>query len=273
MLKDYYGNTLTLRDYNGHAISSNYAPAAEVPLIDPDTPAEVQPVGMSGYNLVFSDEFKTGSLNTDKWIPWYPDTTFWNVTEPGGHRTNSFEPQGYDPSGISFDEDGMVFTLREEETVAGLSYTSGMVASYPSFNTTYGYFEARMLLADVPDAWPAFWMMPTRQVRHPEYDIMENDGKTSFNNITYHTLHSPEGANSTNYGYPEDVGNEWHTFGLLWEPTRLRWYVDGVQVKDLMYSSDDPMYLICNLAGKKESTPPAPFSIKISHIRGWALPG
>lgn len=248
------------------------------PLIDPATPSGAQPEGHSGYTLMFSDEFQDGSLNTDKWDPWYPDTTFWNTTTPGGHRTNTDEPQGYDASGITFDEDGMVLTFREDNAaVPELAYTSGMVTSYPSFNPLYGYFEARMQLPNANDAWPAFWMMPTAQVRYAEYDIMENDGKDEFNTQTYHSFHRPGTGeiSSDVHHYTEDVGNDYHTFGFLWEPTRLRWYVDGELVKDLTVvgsENNQPMYMICNLAGKKDSSPVAPFSAKVSHIRAWALP-
>lgn len=267
VLKDYYGNILT---------ANNYSTPPSGALIDPDTPLNVQPEGHSGLTLAFSDEFKSGHLNTSKWIPWYPDTDFWNTTVPGGHKTNSNEPQGYDPSAITFDEDGMVFTFREEETVEGLSYTSGMVASYPSFNTTYGYFEARMLLTNTDDAWPAFWMMPTAQVRYPEYDIVENFAKLSFNLQTEHTYHRPGTGtiDGSTYNYAEDVGNNWHTYGFLWEPGRLRWYVDGNLAKDLTVVESEtnvPMYIICNLAADPGSTPVTPFDIKISHIRAWNL--
>jgi len=242
-------------------------------LTDPFTPYGVQPAGMTGFgDPVLSDEFAAATLDTAKWDSAYPDTAYWNTTTPGGHLSNTDEPQGYDPSGITFDADGMVLTLREEETVPGLAYTSGMVTSYPSFNPTYGYFEARMLLADVADAWPAFWMMPTGQVRHPEIDVVENDGKASFNTQTYHTLHTPSGSSSTTFDYAQDVGADWHVFGCLWEPDRIRWYVDGELVKDATFTADDPMYLICNLAGAKDSTPVAPFSIHVDYIRAWALP-
>lgn len=266
VVRDYQGNVRTVRRF-GDAVVERAA------LTDPLTPLDVQPVGMSGYaDPVFSDEFQAAELDTSKWLPCYPDTDYWNTTVPGGHLSNTDEPQGYDPSGITFDDDGMVLTLREEETVPGLAYTSGMVTSYPSFNPVHGFFEARMMLADVQDAWPAFWMMPTGQVRHPEFDVVENDGKDAFNNQTYHTLHRADGSTSTPFGYAQDVGSQWRTFGLLWEAERLRWYVDGELVKDETFEAADPMYLICNLAGRKDSAPVAPFSVHVAHIRAWALP-
>ena len=258
--RDYQGNELVLRDV-----------APTVDLVDPLTPPGAVPAGITAGALVFSDEFQVGALNTEKWIPFYPDTDFWNTTVPGGHLSNTDEPQGYDISGISFDSDGMVFTLREEETVPGLAYTSGMVCSFPSFNPVHGAFEARMRLSDTDGAWPAFWMMPTAQVRYPEIDIVENDGKAAFNLQTYHTLHTSGGMSSDNHDYAQDVGSQWHTFGCLWEPNRIRWYVDGEVVKDSSFATSAPMYLICNLAGQKESTPQVPASVHVDYIRAWEV--
>lgn len=280
MFNEENGNPLTLKDYYGNILTvNNYSSPPSGALIDPQTPDGAQPNGHTGYTLAFSDEFKSGHLNDSKWLPWYPDTDFWNTTTPGGHKTNSNEPQGYDPSGISFDEDGLVLTLREEETVPGLAYTSGMICSYPSFNTTYGYFEARMLLPNAEDAWPAFWMFPTNMSWPPEIDWMENWGKVSFNLQTEHTFHyprpNPGGLSGDTYNYQEDVGNNWHTFGGLWEPGRIRWYVDGDLAKDLEieeeYANTD-MFMICNLAGDQGSQPATGFSAKVSHIRVWNLP-
>lgn len=283
MLLDHEGNPVPLYDHLGNPVPlyayGEYPHAS--PLTDVLTPYGVQPVGLSGFgDPVFSDEFKAGSLDTGKWEPYYPDTAFWNTTVPGGHLTNSGEPQGYGASAISFDADGMVLTMTEENTaVAELDYTSGMVTSYPSFNPVYGYFEARMMLPNANGAWPAFWMFPTDQVWPPEIDIMENWGKASFNLQTEHTFHyprpTPGGYSGTTKGYSFDVGGVWRTFGALWEPGRIRWYVDGALVKDLTITTayaNKQMFLICNLAGQQGSTPAAPFSAKVSHIRAWALP-
>ena len=255
-------------------------------LIDPATPAAQQPIGPSdmAFRLSFSDEFAAGILNASRWIPWYPDTPFWNATTPGGHRTNTGEPQGYDPSGISFDTDGLVLTMRNSNAaVPQLPYTSGMICSYPSFAQSYGFFEAKMKLANVDGSWPAFWMDCADQSWPPEIDIMENWGAASWNTSVTHTYHYPQptpgGYSATKYDVPVgDVGTSWHTYGCLWEPGRLRWYVDGVLTKDLVDANvtDKAMYMICNLAGRNYSTPPAvadlPFSIHVRYIRAWALP-
>jgi len=283
MLYDADGNEAPWFDRNGNPaplLSYGETPH-QSPLTDPFTRYGVQPVGHSGYgDPVFSDEFKLNALDTSKWLPWYPDTPFWNTTVPGGHKTNSNEPQGYDPSAISFDADGMVLTMREEETVAGLDYTSGMVCSYPSFNPIYGYFETRMKVSNTNGAWPAFWMFPTDHTWPPEIDIMENWGKASYNLQVEHTFHyprpTPGGYSGTVYGLANDVGNDFHVFGCRWEAGRIRWYVDGQLTKDLTIQpsyANKQMFLICNFAGAQGSSPTVPASVKVDYIRAWALPG
>lgn len=247
---------------------------SEFALIDPATPAGVQPVGRTGFAIVFSDEFEGSAVDFQKWQPYYPDTPFWNATVPGGHLTNTSEPQAYHPSGLSVSGSVLSMTMRNESTVAGLPFTSGMVTSYGSFNPTYGYAEARMRLADVERAWPAFWMDPTDQDWPPEIDIMENFATASFNtdiDCTYHPKVDP--SDNTRVFNVGDL-KVWRTYGCHWEPGRIRWYIDGALVKTYTDSdvSAKAMYLICNLAGNKSEDPnPAdmPFSIGVDWIRFW----
>lgn len=260
-----------------------YTPApTDTGLIDPTTTAGVQPAvsGASGYTLTFSDEFASGTFNANRWIPWYPDTAFWNATTPGGHKTNTNEPQGYDESGITFDADGLKLTMRNSNAaVPELAYTSGMVCSYPAFGQTYGFFEARMKLVNAQGAWPAFWMDRVDQTWPPEIDIMENFAQPSFNLTTTHTYH-PAGGGSSSTQYTWQVGvddlADWHTYGARWESGRIRWYADGTLVKDYSNAnvSNAAMYLICNLAGQPSDVPASgtlPISIHVRYIRAWSL--
>lgn len=257
-------------------------------LTDPLTPRNVQPVGHTGFgDPVFSDEFDVGTLNTDKWLPWYPDTSFWNTTTPGGHKTNTNEPQGYDETGITFVDDSlgdkvMRFTLHESNhAVPELTYTSGMVCSYPSFNPVHGYFEARMKLTEASGSWPAFWMVRTDQTWPPEIDWMEHWGSQWQTNTKHGYYYGPPqgGGSHDDYNHFTNVANDWHVFGGLWEPGRLRWFVDGVLVKEINSPAitNSQMYLICNLAGDKDNkagvAASAPFHVDVDYIRAWSLDG
>lgn len=256
-------------------------------LTDSATPRNVQPRGLTGFgDPIFSDEFTRASWDNGKWLPWYPDTAFWNNTQPGGHKTNSFEPQGYDETGLSMIPGGGIrFNFHESNhAVPELDYTSGMLCSYGSFSASSGVFEARMKLSNAQGSWPAFWMVQENQVWPPEFDIMENWGRPSFNTTTHHTYHyprnigAPEGYTSLAFGQNPDLGNDFHTFAGVWEPGRLAWYVDGTMVRELVseFIGTAPMYMIVNLAGDKDDPnagASAPFSIDVKYVRAWALDG
>lgn len=258
------------------AVTVGYLPPPSNPLIDPATAAGVLPVGQSsGWALTFSDEFTGTSLDRSKWDPWYPDTPFWNATTPGGHLTNTGEPEAYDPSAISFDGASvMTFTYTNQSIVPGIPHKSGMVTSYPSFSQLYGFFEARIKLPTANGAFPAFWMDPQDQTWPPELDIMESKTGTAVGSAA----HWPPGNNYATAGTPfADTGitsGQFHVYGARWEAGRFRTYVDGVQTWDFQSGNvaSKAMYMICNLAGDPNNKPAAgvmPFSMQVDYIRAW----
>lgn len=253
-------------------------------LVDPNTPAGTQPRGLSGFGSpVFSDEFQGTELDDTKWYPWYPDVPFWNTTTPGGHKTNSNEPQGYDESGISFPGDGtMRFNMRESNVaVPELPFSSGMVSSGDKFSQTYGVFEARIKVPHQAGSWSAFWLFPAANLWEYEIDIMESWGSDGFNWTTLHTVHTRLSASqSAGYNVGETVGNSYHTYTLWWEPDRIRMFVDGNLALDFTedeigYIYEKPMYVQLNLAGavgadgRTNLERTAPFDMEVSYVRVW----
>lgn len=248
-------------------------------LVDPHTPSGVQPVGQaSGWALTFSDEFTRTSLDRLKWDPWYPDTAFWNATSPGGHLTNTGEPEAYDPSAISFDGSSiMTFTYSNQSVVSGIPHKSGMVTSYPSFNQLYGYFEASIKMPTAAGMFPAFWMDPQDQSWPPELDIMESKSGTAVSSAAHWGTSSANhqyATNSSTFAATAISSGQFHTYGALWEAGRFRTFVDGVQVWDFQSANvaAKAMYLICNLAGDPQNFPAAgvmPFQMQVDYIRAW----
>src|SRR5262249_38179692 len=108
------------------------------------------------------------------------------------------------------------------------SYASGVVQTYPHFNFTYGFMEARIWLDGTSTA--AFdrpgWWTDGSALNWPnsgEISVMEglND------RLCWHYYfsggspsHCPSGVAS--------VGG-WHTFGANWQPGRIDFYYDGVK--------------------------------------------
>ncbi|MCD4686069.1 MAG: family 16 glycosylhydrolase, partial [Anaerolineae bacterium] len=81
---------------------------------------------------------------------------------------------------------------------------------------------------------PAFWMLGADfgQVGWPnsgEIDILEYVGAEP--QTTYGTIHGPGYSGASGVGSPRpfdvDVADDYHVFGIEWDPNVIRWYVDG----------------------------------------------
>ena len=178
-------------------------------------------------------------------------------------------------------------------------YSSGAVTTYDKWAQCYGYIEARMKLPTARGLWPAFWTMPDRgeasglgkwvrrstENKHGkgmEIDILEHltEWGPGRNNIATHW--DGYGDNHKSWGFSHmyfgPTPDGWHTFGLLWEPGKLTWFIDGY-VKGVWENErviDVPSYLILNLqmgrwATKDVDRASLPDYFKIDYVRAWQL--
>jgi serralysin len=181
----------------------------------------------------------------------------------------------------------------------GYNYTSGLITTNPEVEASngspsfranghsflYGYFEIR---AQTPQAtgpediqtgsWPAFWMTPTPPAAWPpELDIMEQFGNGQMASTTK-WWGEPDAAQSLGTAHLVPDSEGFHTYGALWTPDLIVWYIDGVEV----WRTDTPtemqnqeMYLMANLALGDQGGPlPAGWNgadYKIDYIRAYAL--
>jgi beta-glucanase (GH16 family) len=141
----------------------------------------------------------------------------------------------------------------------------------------FGRFEARLKLPYGQGIWPAFWLLPASGAWPPEIDVIEAHGDKP--NITFHTLHSEhetQGAHKVKA--PADDG-QFHTYGVLWQPDRIEWYVDDQLTASEPTPKDmhQPMFVIANLAiggkwpGDPDADTPFPAQMEIDYIRAWSL--
>ena len=166
-----------------------------------------------------------------------------------------------------------------------IDYLSGIITSNNSFNMTHGYVEARVKLPPGQGLWPAFWLLNKHYVEDvPEIDVMEFLGHETSK--VYHTYHYFEPENNwakistpTYESEHADWTQTFHTFGLVWSPREIIWYVDGVEAKRITDSefkiSKQAMYILANLAvggnwpGDADSTTPFPAEYEIDYIRAY----
>jgi len=222
-----------------------------------------------GFEIVFQDEFNGSSLDLDKWqtrLTW-GDETIINGEQQYFVDTQDDPDFGYDP--FRFTGESLIIEaiptpddLRSKLPQAcddaaraefdQCEFLSGALSSFDRFGFLYGYTEGRFKVSGVPGALSSFYLYHrykgTGTSYHaPEIDIVEYLGENPFGaEDAFQTYHyespSPSGvvkrsaptmsaANPAGVAYADD--GQWHTFGVLWEPQLIIWYIDGVEVKRL----------------------------------------
>jgi Glycosyl hydrolases family 16 len=204
---------------------TDYVAWAQQPRAEkPAAPPQAQ-----GYKLVFADEFDTFDLSPDDRgvHAWYEGVWF-NHQHPS--RKNIFA------------SNSMLFLnweRRQGSVDTSITTFSPHKGNYAAWR--YGYFEARLAWDVVKGAWPAFWLIPVEDAtgqdiyngtkESGEIDIFEGQGEDPH--VFYGTIHDwvnlHDHANRNNaFRLPGNVDlAQFHTYGLLWTPGKVTWYLDN----------------------------------------------
>ena len=186
------------------------------------------------------------------------------------------------------------------------SWTTARLSTRGLKDFQYGRIEARMKIPVGAGLWPAFWLMGSdfSKVGWPaagSIDIMENVGAQNGRhglgpNVIRSTLHGPGGYGQNgmwhdytlpNGGRVDDGG--FHTYGIIWSPQTVQFYVDTPsnvyfikQSSDLPKGSgwvfDKPFYLLLSLEvggdwpGGTDNMTPNPADMVIDYVRVYSLP-
>lgn len=232
------------------------------------------------FDLVFSDEFNGSSIDPVKWqtgLTW-GDSRIINGEQQYFVNTQLDPDFGFEP--FTFTGESMIINaipvpddLRanlppvcDEEDPFGLDrceFLSGALSTHDRFQFIYGYTEGRFKVSGAPGALSSFYLYHRYagegvNFHAPEIDIVEFLGENPFGDEdafqTYHygdpNTRITRSAPTMNTANPDGGtfadNNEWHTFGVLWEPQLVIWYIDGVEVKRLFgpQVSRQPMTII-----------------------------
>ena len=216
-----------------------------------------QPQGPIGqWNLVFEDNFDGNTLNTQKWNYNYT----WGRTH--NHRAymvdsmvkvvngqlrikakkerNPDAPDGTDKWNSQF---GYI----------PFDYTAGAVNTNSKFNFTYGYLEGSFKAPATLGTWPAFWTLNANGAWPPEIDVLEIPQARNQHHYYYHYTNSSNAEASfgtTHTGPDKSAG--FHTYGVEWGPTYMKFYFDGQLLNSYTNRTECNqginMYVIINLA-------------------------
>jgi beta-glucanase (GH16 family) len=260
--------------------------------------------GPTNWVLVWSDEFDGTAGSSPRVGSWTHEIGNGFDQANAGWGNGELEYYTASPENSAMDGSGsLVITAQETDPATtelecwygSCEYTSARLISSQKFEMAYGRVEARMKLPYGQGLWPAFWMLGSDigEVGWPtcgEIDIMEHIG--SIPDTVYGTIHGPGYSGGAGIGgsYKLDAGvfsDDYHVFGIEWEPGVIRWYVDGnlfltLTDEDIPENTqwvfDHPFFLILNLAvggtwpGYPDETTVFPQTLAVDYIRVYQAP-
>jgi beta-glucanase (GH16 family) len=183
-------------------------------------------------HLVWSDEFN-GPAGTP------PNPANWSADSGGDCGAGSLSTDTSNPANASLNGNGdLAISAQENATSAGSpTYTSAQLDSNNKISLAYGELEARISLPRGSGLCSGFWMVGDSVnggcfPQCGEIDVME--AVTLFPASVFGTLHGPV-AGSGNYQQfqqgvtaPTPFPGTFHTYGVIWQPGRITWTLDGV---------------------------------------------
>lgn len=247
--------------------------------------AQAENINLKGYKLTFDEEFnRLGVSQNGAGTTWSDIRSEWryDANSDIGFGKSSFmdKASGFNPfsvGGGALTITGIPYTVRSGYPG---SWQSGLLHSKSSFAQTYGYFEMRAKYNNVPGTWPAFWLLPVTTL-HPagrdptqwqELDIIEQYGANPpgvYSNI-HTTQPAPSGGMWNFFSKHPEIASGYHTFGMDWEPSGIRFYVDGVLMGTKPPADDmtGPMYILVDLARDSAYPGSAPsMSMNVDYVR------
>jgi beta-glucanase (GH16 family) len=236
----------------------------------PGPPKPIATGPAAGLSLAFDSTFHGKSLDAATWGTCYA----WFVQAKGcTNYGNPIHDAWYVPSGVKV-SGGALQLIATKKATHGTTksgapqtypYASGMVTTRKSFNFTYGYVQIEAKLPGGTGTWPALWLLPKSEAWPPEVDIMENWGSTRSIQTTvfWSASGAVESAHKTMQA-SSDLTDSYHTYGLLWRPHSLTWYLDGKVVDTYTGNNvpSQPMYFLANLAIDGKAAAKSTFSIR-----------
>jgi beta-glucanase (GH16 family) len=200
-------------------------------------------------NLVWSDEFNDGPLNSSIWD---------YELGAGGWGNNELENYTYSINNVHIDS-GYLHITALNPSIG--SYTSGRITTQGKKEFTHGRVEIRAQLPEGRGLWPALWMLGGNfsSIGWPEcgeIDMMELVGdapSTIYGSVHWNNNGHASRSNSFTLSGSK-FSSGFHVFSFIWTPNRLIWLVDNQQYSNLRRSEistfpfDLPQFFIFNVA-------------------------
>jgi len=177
---------------------------------------------LSGWKLVWQDEFDGDKLDSSKWELCKRGTPDWMNTVSDDPRLIKVGNGLLHLRGIENDN--------QEKDPA--PYLTGAITSKGKYAFQYGKVQIRARIKNAQGAWPALWMLGVEKgwPANGEIDLMEH---LNFDDIVYQTVHSEytlkiDKTNTPKHGSTSKMHrDDWNTYGCEWNENSIIFTVNG----------------------------------------------
>jgi len=179
------------------------------------------------WKLVFEDEFDGNSLDSSKWITWFP------YTDDGSDKCTFCRTHG-DGGQIFCDEnavvsDGSLKLIALEETGQWMGetrpFSSATIHSRQLFGK--GKYEIRCSIPPGMGFWPAFWLFGQKAT---EIDVFEiGMQKPRLHHMAIHSWSTKTSLRKA-YKGNTSLANGYHIYTMTWDDNFIRIAVDGNEI-------------------------------------------
>jgi len=224
-------------------------------LVDPETLLGTKPLNSNigtAWELNFSDEFNSTAVNTAKWN--IDNSTSSRAARPEIGILSWF----WKPANVAVANGNLLLKVTKETTS---KMHCGSINSNGKYLTTFGYFEARIKIADATKGThTAYWLQGPNMGNvdgtgndGAEIDIFESAWTADYTKSVIHIDGYTDGikqANTKQYTTAGIHNGTFHTWGMWWTSDFIKIYYDGVlkvtydvlkwipQVNEYMWLSD-----------------------------------
>jgi hypothetical protein len=231
LAKKYFKYFLKIAVFLLFVIITSNALVAQTTFIDAQTPVQAQPVATNlaaPWQLKFSDEFNDNTIDDSKWTVQESLTS--RSPRPGlgiyswfWKKENTYEENGN-------------LVLRVDKAGPNKMHC-GAINSNNKYEPKYGYYECRVKIAQASKGThTAFWFQGDGQGiidgtanDGAEIDVVESAWLEDYTKAVMHIdgYGTSTQASTKQYTTP-GLHLGYHTFGMLWTPTYINIYYDGV---------------------------------------------
>lgn len=202
------------------------------PNVDENTPSDAQPLisngGAAKWELIWTDEFSGNILDAKKWTRTVSERS--RNPRPG----RGILDWRWQESHVNLNGDGQV--VLSASKVGENAMFCGSIDSQGKFEPTYGFFEARLSIAETAKGnHTAFWLQGWGMGNvdgtgndGAEVDIFESAWVGNFTKSVVHIdgYGADHKANTKRYDTP-GIHEGYHVYGLNWQKDKMEIYYDG----------------------------------------------